>query len=123
MADHRDPRQPRMRQSFEHTICDETEQALVSLAFERAGDAGPLVLAGKEAAAEAEAQRRELIERSRRGEQIELELTATTYTQRPGTTNRNFIEFSPGALRRLAKSGPGTPFLRDHWLWNTDASG
>ena len=122
------PQQPLM-QSLAHTKCDRVESDLCAVTFARKGESGELgdivrgLLAGKDGAgSDADALRRELIERSRAGEQIELELTARTYFQQPGTVNRKFIEFSPRALSRLAKSGPGTPFIRNHSLWDTDAS-
>lgn len=59
-------------------------------------------------------ERKSLIEASRAGQHVELEFEAITYYQRAGSQNRNFIRFRPGAMKALAKSGKGTPFLRDH---------
>ena len=57
--------------------------------------------------------RTELLERVRGGEHVELEVDARTFVQRE-TPNRNFVRFKKGRLRSIAKTGKGTPFLRDH---------
>lgn len=60
-----------------------------------------------------DAERKELLERVRAGEHVELEIEAVTYIQRE-TPNRNFVRFKKQALRALATSGKGTPFLTNH---------
>lgn len=61
----------------------------------------------------AKADRVDLIQRSRAGEFVELEMVATVFVQRD-TPNYNFLRFKPGDLPSLAKSYTNTPFLRDH---------
>lgn len=61
----------------------------------------------------AENERKELIERVRAGEHVELEFEATTFIQSE-SPNRNFVRFRQGLLRKLAKSGTNSVFLRDH---------
>jgi len=58
-------------------------------------------------------ERVELIQRSRAGEFVELEMVATVFVQRE-TPNYNFLRFKPGDMPTLAKSYTGTPFIRDH---------
>lgn len=55
----------------------------------------------------------ELINRSRAGEFVELEMVATVFVQRD-TPNYNFLRFKPGDLPGFAKSYTGSPFLADH---------
>lgn len=57
--------------------------------------------------------RKALLELLRAGEHVEIEVDAVTYIQRK-TPNRNFVRFKDGALRAIAKSGVGSPFLKDH---------
>ncbi len=63
-----------------------------------------------------------MLERVRGGEAIELEIEARTFIQRD-TPNRNFVRFKKGRLRSIAKSGAGTPFLKDHQQGSLDARG
>jgi len=49
-------------------------------------------------------------------------IDALTFIQRE-TPNRNFVRFAPRALRRVAKTLAGVPFLRDHRQNNVDARG
>lgn len=58
-------------------------------------------------------QRKELLERSRAGEHLEIEFDAVTYIQRD-TPNKNFLRFRDGGLRKMASSGKGSVFLMDH---------
>ncbi len=58
-------------------------------------------------------ERKDLLQRLRAGEHIELEFEAITFAQGKGP-NRNFLRFPQGELGRLAKSFKGMPFLRDH---------
>lgn len=58
-------------------------------------------------------ERVELIQRSRAGEFVELEMVATVFVQRE-TPNYNFLRFKPGDMPTLAKSYTGTPFIADH---------
>lgn len=58
-------------------------------------------------------ERVELIQRSRAGEFVELEMVATVFVQRE-TPNYNFLRFKPGDMPTLAKSYKSTPFLRNH---------
>lgn len=55
----------------------------------------------------------ELINRSRAGEFVELEMVATVFVQRE-TPNYNFLRFKAGDLPSFAKSYTGSPFLADH---------
>ncbi len=99
---------------------------LIEVHFERQGEGGPLVLAkaGKAKAKDDEdAKRRELVERSRGGEQIELLLHAKTYEQIEGQPDASFVDFSPRALKQLKQTAKDTPFLRDHATWNIEACG
>jgi len=61
----------------------------------------------------AAADRKALLERVRAGEHVEIDVDAVTYIQRK-TPNRNFVRFKDGALRTIAKSGVGSPYLKDH---------
>lgn len=62
--------------------------------------------------------RRDLLERSYRGEHIELLLDFVAFRQAPGERNRNCVRFEEGILESFAGSGTGTPFLRNHGQWN-----
>lgn len=68
-------------------------------------------------------QRRELLERVRCGEVVELLIDAQTYAQGEGVENRNFEIFSPEALESLVSTAAGTPFARDHSLRTEDKAG
>ena len=61
------------------------------------------------------AERKDLLERSRGGEALTIEVEAVTYIQRD-TPNRNAIRFknTASALKKIAKSGKGSPVLIDH---------
>jgi hypothetical protein len=67
--------------------------------------------------------RAELIERSLRGEHVELELDLVAYVQIPGVRNRNCIRFKPGRLQSMARTGVGTPFLRNHAQYDVMSAG
>ncbi len=71
---------------------------------------------GKLSLTDDDQQRKELLERSYRGEAIELEIEAQTYAQGVGIENRKYIDFSTEALKHLAATAAGTPFCRDHSL-------
>lgn len=58
-------------------------------------------------------EQKDLLEKVRAGEHVELDVEAVTYIQRDAP-NRNFIRFKKAILGRLAKSGKGNPFLTDH---------
>lgn len=61
-----------------------------------------------------DATRRELLERSYRGEQVEVLMPAVTFVQSPNDRNRNFVRFRDERLEAIAATGANTPFLRDH---------
>lgn len=100
---------------------------LVSVSFDRRGEGGVVLVCPtggtRKSVADADEQRKELIERSRRGEHIELQLEAVTYRQHDDHPDANYSDFSPAALARMAKTAPGTAFLRDHLLRDTAAVG
>lgn len=48
------------------------------------------------------------------GSTASVQIVATTYLQADDKPNRNFVRFREGALRAIAKSYQGAPFLRDH---------
>lgn len=70
----------------------------------------------------AKTERVELINRSRAGEFVELEMVATVFIQRD-TPNYNFLRFKPGDLPSFAKSYTGSPFLADHATGEQDRRG
>jgi len=93
------------------------ERALSFVADAREPHLAPFTLFTAEGKAIDASERKSLIERSRAGEHIELELEGPMFLQgaKPGEMpNRNFIRFRNGAMGPLAKSGKSTPFLRDH---------
>lgn len=100
---------------------------LVSVSFDPRGEGGVVLVCPtggtRKSVADADDQRKELIERSRRGEHIELQLEAVTYRQHDDHPDANYSDFSPAALARMAKTAPGTAFLRDHLLRDTAAVG
>lgn len=59
------------------------------------------------------AEREQLLADARDGKLVKVVVDAVTFIQRD-TPNRNFIRFTPGALRTLAPSFAGMPVLRDH---------
>jgi hypothetical protein len=48
------------------------------------------------------------------GTTAKIQIDAVTYLQEDGKPNRNFVRFRDGAMRSVAKSFIGAPFLRDH---------
>ncbi len=95
---------------------------VVEVAFERRGDGGRVDFARKDDE-EWDRKRKELIERSRRGDQIELLMRAVTFQQHDERPDANFTDFSASALNRMAKSAPGTPFIRGHRLHDEESAG
>ncbi len=92
--------------------------------YARRGDTGQISLADNpNPASDNDALRRELLERSRRHEAVELEIVAQTYMQSPDITNSHFIDFAPEALDHLAATAADTPFCRDHSLGTDDQGG
>lgn len=89
--------------------------------FDREGDGGVVSLAAKDEAAAA--MRKELIERSTKGEHIELLVDAVTYAQGEGIDNSRYVRFSSKALTALAKLAAGTPLCRNHSLDTDDVIG
>ncbi len=69
-----------------------------------AGGAAPLSQAASD----------EMLARAMSGQRVELELDVMAFEQRPGVSNRNFVRFRDGAMLAMARTGVGTPFLRDH---------
>lgn len=63
-----------------------------------------------------------MLERVRAGEAVELEIEARTFIQRD-EPNRNFIRFKQGRLRSIARTGAGTPFIKDHDQSSLDSRG
>lgn len=59
-------------------------------------------------------KRKTLIELSLAGKHVELDIDIIAYVQTPGVRNRKFIRFRPDRLPDIARSGVGTPFLRNH---------
>lgn len=59
------------------------------------------------------AKKREMLERVRGGEHLELEVDAIVYIQRD-EPNRNHFRFAPKILKKLARSAVGVPFIMDH---------
>ncbi len=74
----------------------------------------PAVLRAGGEVLDSDEARAELIERSLRGEHIELELDLVAFSQTPGVMNRNFVRFRQGRLQAIAKTGKSTAFLRNH---------
>src|SRR5688572_12048772 len=56
--------------------------------------------------------------RAGKDRRLVVELTAYRQTEEP---NRNFVRFSAAGLRKLARTAPGKPFLRDHRQDELDA--
>ena len=75
---------------------------------------GGLVLGTDESTESGKDPRIELLDRSRAGEHIELELDCTPFLQWPDKPNRNFLRFRNGALVPMGRTGKNTVFLRDH---------
>jgi hypothetical protein len=48
------------------------------------------------------------------GSTAKIRIEAVTYLQADGAPNRNHVRFREGAMRAIAKSFRGAPFLRDH---------
>jgi hypothetical protein len=92
-------------------------QGAMKALFSRRGGSGTVSLA------EGSDERRELLERSYKGEHIELEILAQTYAQGAAVENRNDIGFAEKALQSLVRSAPGNPFQRDHSLLSEDTGG
>lgn len=59
------------------------------------------------------AARKEMLERVRGGEHVELQVDAVVYIQRD-EPNRNFFRFAPKIMKSLARSAVGVPFLMNH---------
>jgi hypothetical protein len=68
----------------------------------------------REARSMSDDDRKDLISKIRGGAHHELEITATTFRQKDGHPNRNFLRFSPSKLAKIASSFVGMPMLRDH---------
>ena len=68
------------------------------------------------------AEKEALILAARAGKLVSVLMRAITYVQR-ATPNRNCVRFAPSALRPLAKSFVGQPFLRDHCSYDSAARG
>jgi phage major head subunit gpT-like protein len=66
-----------------------------------------------------EAKRAELLTALKAGEPVELEVELLAYEQKTGEPNRKFLRFRDGSMVKLARTGKGTPFLRDHEQWNS----
>lgn len=73
-----------------------------------------VVLRGTPAAKLEDAQRREIIELTRSGKQIELMVPARTYRQKDGHPNLNHMRLKPSKLAAIAKTFAGRPMLVDH---------
>lgn len=67
------------------------------------------------------ATRAALIEAIRGGKHVELRARATTFRQRDGSPNKNFLRFKSSKLTEIAASFAGKPFLLDHNKWAQDA--
>lgn len=70
---------------------------------------------------DADAQRDELLQRSRQGEHIELMLDATPFIQHPTEHNTNHVRFR--SLPAMGRSGVNSVFLRDHRQRDLDMRG
>jgi hypothetical protein len=68
-------------------------------------------------------RRNELLAKVKAGEHVVLTLTVLAFEQRPGKPNRNFVRFADKAMAKLATSGVGAPFLRNHDQQDIGAKG
>lgn len=73
-----------------------------------------VVMRGTPATKLEDAQRREIIELTRAGKQIELMVPARTYRQKDGNPNQNHMRLKPARLATIAKTFAGRPMLVDH---------
>lgn len=67
--------------------------------------------------------RDELLRRAVARERVELQLELLAYTQSKGSRNRNNVRFGDDAIKPMAATGVGTPFLRDHEQYDARARG
>jgi hypothetical protein len=56
-------------------------------------------------------------------EDVELEVDILAFEQKTGERNYNCFRFRDGAMMALGRSGEGTPFLRDHKKYDSEAVG
>jgi hypothetical protein len=100
------------------------KRAIPVLVGEMYGDGLHLAVArvgGQELALDTAEKKRELITRSRAGEQVELEVHARTFRQKDGEPNRNYLRFKPTKLTDIGASFKGMPVLVDHNKWEQSA--
>lgn len=75
----------------------------------------------RDAGGEIAAAKGKLIEAVRAGQHVELSVRATTFRQKDGSPNKNFLRFKSSKLGEIGSSYVGRPFLLDHNKWSQEA--
>lgn len=65
--------------------------------------------------------RKDLLERARKGEAIALSMDIEAFSQLEGVPNANNVVFKKSALSRFARSFINVPFIRDHQSYDSSA--
>lgn len=96
------------------TISDSERQKFVDRVTSLGAIGGGVAALKSNGAAINNAKRDEMLAAIAAGQHVELELTVLAFEQTEGERNRNCVRFTPAALKQLAATAKGMPFLRDH---------
>lgn len=108
-----------MKPQTNKITAEQREQALLAMGYAGRDEAVcELKMNGQPISSE---MRDELLRKCAAKEYVELTLDVIAYEQKEGVDNRNFVLCSDKAMKQLASTAKGKPFLFDHNQWNSDA--